>query len=98
MRDWFYKRDHGDLDLETAFITDIVYLITQLSKEKPLYGPPWISIIDQNSQELFFNRVSGDSRQVFNFLIEVFFSMSICGCGMERSKGTNTLGIESFWD
>ena len=44
-----------------AYLRD---LIVHLSRERPLYGPPWIAIFDHNSRELFFNRVSGESRYV----------------------------------
>ena len=66
MRDWFYaEAEHADAaSLISEFILSVRDLITHLSRERPLYGPSWIAIIDHKSRELFFNRVTGEARLV----------------------------------
>ena len=70
MRDWFYAAEHETKDLTREFINSVRDLITHLSRERPLYGPSWIAIMDHNSRELFFNRVTGEARSV-NCLCDV---------------------------
>ena len=60
MRDWFYLEEHTSVDQD--FIAKIRDLITQLSRERPLYGPSWVAIVDHNCREFFFNRVTGETK------------------------------------
>ncbi|XP_063694562.1 uncharacterized protein LOC134826205 isoform X2 [Bolinopsis microptera] len=104
MRDWFYASEHESKDLTVEFINSVRDLITHLSRERPLYGPSWIAIMDHNSRELFFNRVTGEARygvpkdfptlsemDVFGRTIhEMFYSVT--------TKGINHITIPQFDD
>ncbi|KAL5257398.1 hypothetical protein ACHWQZ_G012366 [Mnemiopsis leidyi] len=104
MRDWFYAAEHETKDLTREFINSVRDLITHLSRERPLYGPSWIAIMDHNSRELFFNRVTGEARygvpkdfptlsemDVFGRTIhEMFYSVT--------SRGINHITLAQFDD
>ena len=77
MRDWFYAAEHDNSDLNKEFISGVRDLVTQLSRERPLYGPPWVAVVDHTSRELFFNRVTGEARLVVCVIVK-HKEMSCC--------------------